>query len=271
MDQWCGVDEDRPAGRAMVTSMPKTDNSRRNADFPWGIFPSDAYHDQNYQHLRDDDREILARVGDFFQRAGIIRGRGIDVGTGTNLSPALAMLPFCRHISMWEISAANIDWLKKNTPSYPPNWEQFWSVLQAYEPYRRIRDPRGALHAKVGLVAGDVFRLPQRHWDIGTMFFVACSLSPDMGEFTRAVHTFIRSLKPNAPFAATFMEESEGYEYAGIRYPAVKVSKADVEQVLGSLTYGVEVVKIDTASPLRAGYEGMLLAVGRRDPADHRG
>ncbi len=254
-----------------VAGMAVSDTAPQNAQCPWDIFPSEPYYEHNYALLRDHDREITERVGAYFQSAGVTRGRGIDVGPGTNLSPSLAMLPFCQRISLWEYSAANIDWLKRNVNSYQPNWDQFWSVLQPWPAYAAIRDPRRALAAKAHVVNGNVFRLPEAHWDMGTMFFVACSISADIREFNEALRRFVFSLKTGAPFAAAFMEGSDGYEYAGIRYPAVKIDKADVEQALKSLTYDVNVVRIETTSPLRSGYEGMLLAVGRRGPADRKG
>src|SRR5580692_8793719 len=68
-----------------------------NADAPWDVFSSDGYFRHNYQSLWDEDREIISRVGAFFASVFSDRcpvRRAIDVGSGTNLYPALLMLPW---------------------------------------------------------------------------------------------------------------------------------------------------------------------------------
>jgi hypothetical protein len=99
-------------------------------------------------------------------------------------------------------------------------------------------------------------------WDLGTMFFVACSLSTDRTEFTRATHRFVHALIPDAPFAAAFMVNSRGYDVAGVWYPAVAIDAVEVEQCLASVAYDVRVDGIDTDNPLREDC-GMVLATGR--------
>src|SRR4051795_6829954 len=67
-----------------------------NAEVPWDKFDSAAYFAHNYAELRADDAEIIRVVAGFFDRYGAYRERerAIDVGPGTNLYPALTMLPF---------------------------------------------------------------------------------------------------------------------------------------------------------------------------------
>src|SRR3954469_16072732 len=76
----------------------------QNVDFDWNGFDTAAYHAHNYLSLRDDDRQIIEQVGDHFAATlGDRRGlRGIDVGTGPNLYPALTMLPFCAEVTLFE-------------------------------------------------------------------------------------------------------------------------------------------------------------------------
>jgi hypothetical protein len=71
-----------------------------NEQFPWDRFDSKWYLNHNYGTLRDDDRQILRLLGEFFSKVG--RGRlshGVDVGTGANLYPLLAMLPLCDRVT----------------------------------------------------------------------------------------------------------------------------------------------------------------------------
>lgn len=234
-----------------------------NIDAPWEDFDSDSYEDHNYRELRDDDRRIMRLVRDHFARSGVAGGRGIDVGAGANLYPAMSMLPFCNAIDLWEYSPNNVAWLRRQVRNYSANWNHFWAVYRHATPYRGVASPRAALRKKANVRECSIFELPKAHWDIGTMFFVACSFSNEFGEFDRAVKCFLGSLRPGAPFAAAFMLGSAGYQVGDVAYPAVSVGADDVSRSMAFVAYDVDTYTIETDSPLRPGYEGMLLATGR--------
>jgi hypothetical protein len=234
-----------------------------NSEAPWERFDSVSYHDHNYASLRDDDRRIMKRVRDHFIAAKVPRGRGIDVGSGTNLYPAMAMLPFCRDVQLWEFAPSNVEWLRSQISRYDSNWDEFWAVYRSRGAYAEVNNPRLALAKRAKVHHASVFDLPARRWDMGTMFFVACSISTDMEEFDRAVVRFARSLKAGAPFAAAFMKKSRGYWVEDVFFPAVSIASDDIYRSLASVAYDVDIQEIPTDNPLRAGYEGMLLAVGR--------
>lgn len=240
-----------------------------NSDFPWDDFDTKDYVEHNYSRLRDDDQEILVRVRDFFAHAQIPEGaQGIDIGTGPNLYPALAMLPFCKKISLRERAASNVRWLKNEIRDYSTWWDQFWQVLAEIPPYSSISNPRELIRERVRVKRTDIFRTgmfrprPLR-WDLGTMFFVAESISPEWHEFQVATHRFVRLLKPGAPFAAAFMEGSLGYEVGDRRFPAVSIGEGDVRKCLADVAHDVDIQPIASNKPLRQGYHGMLLALGR--------
>ena len=239
---------------------------RRNADFRWDDFDPDLYVKHNYLELRDDDLRILQVMRDEFAKV-LDPDRpvpaAIDVGAGPNLYPALSMLPFCHHLTLWERSLANVHWLQREIPSYSPMWEDYWHVLRTREPYERVPDPRAALRQKATVRRGDLFRLPQRKWNLGTMFFVAESISPQEREFRLAVEKFINALTPGAPFAIAFMEDSAGYNVGPLRFPAVAVTEADVDDCLRLLSDDFHTRPIRSTKPLRDGYHGMILAIGK--------
>jgi hypothetical protein len=83
-----------------------------------------------------------------------------------------------------------------------------------------------------------------------------------MAEFEKAVHCFVGSLKRNAPFAAAFMAQSDGYTVGDTWFPAVAVGPVEVEQCLKTVAHHVHVEKIKTSSPLRDNV-GMIVATGR--------
>lgn len=251
--------------------MNRTDASSlvSNNQFDWDHFDSEAYSDHNYRDVRADDREIMRIVGEFFAGAGLDgSGRGLDVGAGANLYPSLAMVPFCAHIDLWEFASSNVAWLSRQTASYTDNWEKFWDIYREQRPYAEVTDPRAALAERAQVHQGSIFELPAARWDLGTMFFVACSLSTDLAEFRRAVHAFVGALKPGAPFASAYMAKSEGYLVGTDWFPAVAIDQAEVAQTLAPVAVDVTITPIDIGVPIRAGYSGMIVATGRAGWSD---
>jgi hypothetical protein len=240
--------------------------SHLNSDVDWDSFDPEAYRNHNYLTLRDDDHQIMVKIGEFFADAKLAGARGVDVGAGSNLYPSLAMLPFCRRLDLWEFSTPNVAWLNEQVGRFDNKWDEFWAVYQKNPAYAAVADPRATLAAVASVQKSNLFRLPQRTWDLGTMFFVACSLSTDIEEFYQATRCFVRSLKRGAPFAAAFMEGSDGYPVGDEHFPAVGIRTQEVAESLASVAYDDVVIERITSGddPLRDGYSGgMILAMGR--------
>lgn len=236
-----------------------------NSAAPWQDFDSRYYFSLNYSRLRDDDRQIVEIIRDFFDSVTLpAGGRGIDVGTGTNLYPALALLPLCEEkLTLWEYARPNTEWLKKQRTSYSSSWDVFWQVLRKSPRYAAVTDPRELFRSRVDIRQGSIFELPSEKWDIGTMFFVAESISSQPAEFRAATESFLRALRPGSPFAAAFMENSAGYDVGETFFPAVPVSGDDIREVMAGLTEKIDIDRIDMdGKPLREGYSGMLLVRG---------
>lgn len=237
-----------------------------NSQVEWEMFDPDTYRDHNYRSLRDDDQQIIQRLRDFFAAAGVRGARGVDVGAGANLYPALAMLPFCDIIDLADFAHRNAEWLRREVRSFDRAWDPFWAEFAANPAYARIEDPRQRLATTAAVYRASLFALPARRWDIGTMFFVACSISTDLNEFGRAVAAFAGALKPHAPFAAAFMIDSEGYFVGDHWFPAARIGVAEIEEGFAGLATGVEYHEIPTSAPLREGYGGTCLVTGRALP-----
>lgn len=248
---------------------------RRNADAPWNRFSSHDYWRRNYFGLQAEDQEIIRRVSNFFIRAFDCRppaGRGIDVGSGTNLYPALLMLPWTEQILLTDFSARNVHWLRHQLAADGATWtwRPFWRALQEAEGYRHISEPRKQLREACASVPGcagierrSVFDLPEARWDLGTMFFVAESITEDPEEFRTAIARFVGALKPGAPFATAFMSGSDGYPVASKVFPALPITLDDVElhfTELGASNLNVELLR--TKHRVRDGYQGMIVATG---------
>ncbi|WP_037266779.1 SCO2525 family SAM-dependent methyltransferase [Kibdelosporangium aridum] len=247
-----------------------------NADFPWDKFDPVDYLDHNYTTMRDDDRQVLTFVRDFFVRispALIDRPmRGIDVGTGPNLYPALAMLPFCAEVTLYEFSKSNVDWLATqhaaNWPSWTTIWSDFWRVLCEESLYAGLdrADMGSELSSRTKVTWGNVFELDSErdgYYDIGTMFFGPESLSPQRSEFHSAIDRLLSVLRPEAPFAIGLMEHSAGYDVADNRFPATDIELSDVTDYLEGRASGLSSERVDPGDvPIRDGYTGMMVVCG---------
>jgi hypothetical protein len=249
-----------------------------NADFPWDKFDPVDYLDHNYRIMRDDDRQVLEFVRDFFVRmaptlSGRSELRGIDVGTGPNLYPALAMLPFCAKLTLYEYSKSNVDWLTSQRaghwPTWHPVWAHFWRVLCEQPIYARAHrsDMGRELARRVDVVWGSVFDLDgasHGHYDVGTMFFGPESLSTRTSEFHAAMDHLLDVLRPNAPFAIGLMEHSKGYGVGNNTFPATDIGLEDVTKYLKRRSRGLIHERVSPGDvPLRDGYTGMMVVCGR--------
>ncbi len=202
-----------------------------NADAPWNNFSSHDYWRRNYHELQAEDQEIIRRVSQFFIHAFAGRApvqRGIDVGSGTNLYPALLMLPWTEQILLTDFSASNVDLAPapaRDDDGDGWTWQPFWHELQR----------GGGLPARSASRASSCGRpAPPRRDTRGSSSsacstcrrrggtLAPCSSSPSPSPRTpRSSAPRSRAstgaLKPGAPFATAFMAGSDGLPGGG--YP----------------------------------------------------
>jgi hypothetical protein len=266
-------------------SMVETAVPTYNADVKWADFPSADYWDRNYKELLPPDKKILQLVGSFFSAKCPTLPRikrAIDVGSGTNLYPALLMLPWVDQILLTDYSESNVRWLRSQIMNDDMNgdaewtWGPFWRELQSIKGYNQVSEPRKQLKAactdgggQAAIEECSVFQLselPPGKWQLGTMFFVAESITEDPKEFAKALESFIGALEPLSPFAAAFMSGSKGYPLGKdtvITYPALPVAKDDISDHFKRLCVdGLSVVELEPSDRVRHGYEGMIVATG---------
>ena len=258
------IDQER-AERERVKS-PRVGQGASNADVEWDSFDSDAYFEHNYGTLRADDAQIIKMVTDFFESTGPARwpGRAIDVGSGANLYPALSMLPFSTQVTLYERAFTNRSWLTAQMKHPHPSWLEFWRTISAGRPeYERINKPLDVLAERAEVAKGSVFALSPNQYDLGTMFFVAESITTRTDEFRRAARLFVDSLVPRAPFAAAFMRDSSGYLVGNQWFPACSINEKDVERSLAEIAV-IEDIQVVNSLDLREGYCGMIVATGRK-------
>jgi hypothetical protein len=241
----------------------------RNDAVRWSDFDAHEYFKVNYASVLPEDAEIMQWASKFLIEAcGSPERlkRAVDVGAGTNLYPSLLMIPWSESIVFTEYAGDNIDWLRLNLADGPGEWpwQPFWDLVAGLPGYRLVDDPRRRLAAAQEIRTLSIFDLPERTWDLGSMFFVADGMTADEGEFEEAVRCFLASLRPGSPFLMAFMEGSEGYDVRDKTFPSVKVTPRSLDALLARLPVAdTSVFRTDNSvRRLRPGYDAMLLVTG---------
>jgi NNMT/PNMT/TEMT family len=243
--------------------------SIRNDAVAWSAFDAGEYWKINYASVLPEDSEIMQCASKFLIEAcgaPAPTKLAVDVGAGTNLYPALLMLPWVDRIVFTEYAESNIGWLNENLADTPDewHWQPFWDRVAELPCYRAIDNPRRRLAAACEIRTLSIFDLPARTWDLGSMFFVADGMSTEEEEFEAAVRAFLNALVPGSPFLMAFMEGSTGYDVHDVRYPAVRVTPRSLDGLLAELPVsGTSVLRTDNSvKRLRPGYDAMLLVTG---------
>ncbi|MFF5478217.1 SCO2525 family SAM-dependent methyltransferase [Streptomyces sp. NPDC012935] len=245
--------------------------SQLNAEAPWDAFDPKAYVDHNYKSVIPEDREIIsivrAHFGDHFRANPDRSIRGIDVGAGANLYPAFSMMPWCEEITLLDRAEPNVDYLEAQQLGYDQDWDGFWDLFCEDAGYAALPgDPRDRFAEVTRVENGDLFALSARReqWSLGTMFFVAESLSTSHEEFWQAVECFLLALTPGAPFAAAFMEHSEGYFVGNTHFPACDVGEPEIRSAVETYAEGLRIFTVGQPNAVRDGYTSMIVACGFR-------
>lgn len=253
------VREDRSDGVTKDTG-PKS----HFAEPDWSAFDSKAYVDQNYVGVREDDRALIELAIEAF-RDEPSQLEVVDIGTGPNLYPLLAALPRARRLTAWELSPANIAWLKAEiaAPALRPVWLDFWNIVRNGYGESLPATPHALLQDRFTPIEASVFDLPPGRWDAASMFFCAESITDSVSEFERALEAWSRCAKPGGRLIAAFMENSTGYTIAGRSYPATCLTADAIAAAVSPLVSDAAFTHIPRPPLVREGYSGMLFACGR--------
>jgi hypothetical protein len=181
-----------------------------------------------------------------------------------------------------DYSENNVRWLRSQVMGDDMDgdaewtWEPFWRELRTLKGYNQISEPRKQLRAacagargQAAIEKSSVFELsglPPGQWQLGTMFFVAESITEDPKEFAKAIESFVGALEPHSPFAAAFMSGSDGYPLGDVNevtYPALPVTAKDISDHFKRICVnGLGVKELEATDLVRPGYEGMIVATG---------
>lgn len=263
----------------MKTNKPGA-RSGSNDQFQWDLFDPEVYGNTNYKKMLAPDCTILGRGVSWFSQVAMRRysvgkgqfSQGVDVGPGSNLYPTLSMLGYCRKITLLEYGTANVEYLRKEIKHLNDSWKPFWDVISPFVGNRDFEWARRTLSERAEVVQGNIFTdLPVGEFQIGTMHFVAESLTADPREVRYGVRNFTRSLVPGSPFAMANMEGSRGYYVGDVWFPAAPVSARNVEWMLDLLAAWKSVervpkdgtsVHLDAEGKPVDDYKGYLVSTG---------
>ena len=237
-----------------------------NEAFAWSRFDPEAYVEHYYGDPHPDDDQVVRLTCAALAKAGRDI-ETIDVGTGPNLFPLFAALPFARRLTVWEYAESNIAWMRRELAQgeLRAPWTHFWTVAcESFGSESRSGAPIAELAGKTDVVQGSIFDLPRHRWDAATMFFCAESITEKQDEFKRACAAFAHAVRPGGVLAAAFLAGSRGYRVGQEDYPAVSVTPETLERAFADLASDVEITPIGAhSSDIRSGYAGMLFLTAR--------
>lgn len=231
----------------------------------WDDFDPDAYLLNNYVDL------LPADVYSTLALARRLRARApvdtlLDLGTGPNLLPVLAALPYVGRVVAREPGRQNRAYLDAQRARLDVTWEPAIAILRAVDPALADFDYQRALATRLIVREGDHTGIPARAYDAVTMHYVAEGAGDDPRIFTAITRALVAGAKPGALVFACFMEGSQGYTLDGTAYRALDVDSARVRAALVPGVADLTIDRLDaSAGPARHGYTGHLIAAGTRE------
>jgi len=191
--------------------------------------------------------------------------RSVEFGAGPNLYPLMLAAAVSRHIVAVEPSTASVAYLRRQLADGPdPSWDEFYRECRTRQP--DLPDSLRRALERVEVRRGTAADVEPDAYDLGSMHFVAESVTEDRDEFRALCARFVGSVRPGAPVVAAFMENMGLYALGdGSRWPGYPVDMDRVADAFASITEDLVVSRIDADETLPDyGYTGMVLLTGRR-------
>lgn len=262
-----GVESAGPAPAVTGGQEPGLRGERlHNSDVDWDRWPVQTYLTENYREPHPADLAVIRHHAEFYRQfePGSV-GRSIEFGAGPNLYPLMLAASVSRRIEAVEPSAANVAYLdgqlrRGADPTWLPFYDACRALLRALP--QRLDDALSIVRVRhqSGL------DLEQSAYDLGSMHFVAESVTEDVDEFAAFCGRFAGSVRPGGALVAAFMENMGRYHLGdGSTWPGLPVDSRRVATVFAPLTTELEITRIDADSTLPDyGYSGMVLLTARR-------
>lgn len=251
------VAEDRPPASSRPVPL-------RNGDVAWDGFDTGGYLADNYTSVHVVDRAIIAELSPYYAAIapGSV-GRSLDVGTGPNLYPLMLASAASRRLEALEYSAANVAYLRRTVrDGASADWAPFWSLCRSLNPALG-RDLDSTI-GRVSVRQGSAFALPERRYELASMFFVAESVTGDYHEFREMCHRLVRCVVPGGHLVAAFMAGMPSYHLSGQTLPSFPLDEGTLEMTLRPVTSALRVWRLPADPTIPYQHDGVLLMTASR-------
>lgn len=230
----------------------------------WDQFDPRAYVAANYAEMQADDETLVRLAAEAFLREpfGL---RVVDIGTGPNLYPLLAIAPRAGSITACEIGAKNVHWLRDTLSlnALDPTWTPYWTVVRDVHGDALPESPFPMLRDKVEVHPTSIFDLDEDAYDAASMFFCAESITQSQEAFERALYRWAACVRPGGLLVAAFMVGSRGYQTGAAQFPAVKLSETELRSSVSALVDNPTFHSVPRMQNRRSGYESILFVSAR--------
>jgi hypothetical protein len=238
----------------------------RNGEVDWDRWPVEDYLSENYRELHPSDLAVINHHGAVYRHlAPDSVGVSLELGAGPNLYPLMLAAAVSRDIHAVERSPANVAYLTRQLRDGPDaSWSPFYVACRAGQPALPPALPDAL--ARVRVSQGDLAGVPAGAYDLGSMHFVAESVTEDRDEFHALCAAFARAVRPGGLLIAAFMENMGRYQLGdGSSWPGFPVDQAEVRSAFAPHVERLDLDRIDADPTLPDyGYSGMVLLVARR-------
>lgn len=237
----------------------------RNADVDWNGWPVADYLAEVYRELHPSDDAVIEHHSAFYRtltRDSV--ARSVELGAGPNLYPLMVAASASRNIEVIEPSAANLAYLDRQLHDPDPSWLPFYERCRKLQP--TLPATLLAALARVTVRAGSAADLRPDTYDLGSMHFVAESVTEDLDEFREICQSLARSVKLGGHLIAVFMENMSCYRIGdGPEWPGIPVDARLVREVFDPLVVDLSTTRVgfDPTGP-DYGYTGMVLMTATR-------
>lgn len=239
-------------------------------DADWDTFDSEAYFQHNYSSLRAHNARYIEMLCEATQSWTPESRRVLDIGTGSNLFPAISLLPFARSIECSDRSASNRAWLESEFRGDGSRWLAYFDLCRSnlrteVAPFLSW----SRLVAIVNVVERDIDCLQvDLRFDVVSAFFVLESSTDSLEVVAMRMERLAQAVADGGDVFVGLMLGSIGYSVGGVPYPAVGIEPDGIRDSAEAAGLGIVSLQVldRGVDAVRTGYTGMAFLHARPHP-----
>ncbi|MFO1144859.1 MAG: guanitoxin biosynthesis pre-guanitoxin forming N-methyltransferase GntF [Amaricoccus sp.] len=231
-----------------------------------------------YGKLEDDERHTIAfLVG---SARGLPPGQRVLVfGAGPTLHHAFPFADCARTIDLSDVLACNLREIERWIGDGPDahDWSPFvrhaLACAGAATDDAAVAAREAALRRRIGrLVLADLRRCEPigagaPTWDVVVTAYCADSATPERETWALYMQRIAKLVRPGGLLVVAALRRCRGYRVGGQTFPSANIDESDVRRVLDPMTDDLHVEARLLPGQAHHGYDGILLASGRRRAA----